>query len=422
MSEVRPTSNDEIDLVGIIIELWDGKWKIIGVALISLLTTFVLTSNQSSFKAITKIMPLTTMNIEVYQESNNFFKSKECLPKSKIMPLTNMNIEVYQESDNFFRSKGCLPKFFVVTPSSLLSLYAEHLSEKKVFEEAIVKYKLLDVANYASEIDFNEAVSIFASAIKVLPSYKKVGSGDDERTVTSDVMIEAVYNDKYKWKQLLLYVTSTTNQNVKEFLQKKFNNAVTNAKRKNDFELEGLALKIDNALIDYNIESTNKLAFLNEQAAIARKLGVAKNTIESQTFSATIGMLTNVDIESPFYLRGYEAIEKEIALIESRKEIEPFIEGLLLLQSEYRVLKQEQDMNINRAESLFAMTPILNNNSEATEEFSAISFDFIETNFEAQNKRTLILAIAALIGAIIGSIYVLISNTILNRKDKSVKV
>ena len=381
MSEVRSTYDDEIDLVGIFIALWDGKWKIIGVALVSLLSVYGLTSNAPNFTATTRINPLTTFEAEIYEQSNAI-------------------------------------EFFGVTRSLLLNLYIEQLDERTVFEQAIKKYKLLDVANYGSEDDFDEAVSMFASSIKVLPIYKENNNGEITSTPTN-VIIEGVFDNEFKWKQLLYYVNLTTNQKVRNFLQEKFNNAVLIATQKRDFKLEDISVQIENALLDYEINTTNRLAYLFEQAAIARKLGVAKNTIESQTFSTQNGMLTNVDTKSPFYLRGYEAIEKEIALIQSREEIKPFVDGLQDLQKEYRTLKQ--DMMVNRAESLFALTPISSSNSKNKENFSAVSFDVPSTNFVALNNRILMLVIAVLIGGIIGSIYVLISNSIRKRKDKLIK-
>ena len=78
-------------------------------------------------------------------------------------------------------------------------------------------------------------------------------------------------------------------------------------------------------------------------------------------------------------------------------------------------------MMVNRAESLFALTPISSSNSKNKENFSAVSFDVPSTNFVALNNRILMLVIAVLIGGIIGSIYVLISNSIRKRKDKLIK-
>ena len=103
--------------------------------------------------------------------------------------------------------------------------------------------------------------------------------------------------------------------------------------------------------------------FLREQAAIARKLGVAKNTIEAQTFITQSSILANVQTDTPFYLRGYEAIETQIELIETRQNKRAFIDGLLALEQSKRQL--EQDQTLARAEAIFALTPIMNvlNNS-----------------------------------------------------------
>ena len=54
---------------------------------------------------------------------------------------------------------------------------------------------------------------------------------------------------------------------------------------------------------------------------------------------ANTGAVANVKSDTPFYLRGYEAIEKEIELIESREEVSAFVDGLLKLEQEKRFLE-----------------------------------------------------------------------------------
>ena len=392
MSEVHSKYNDEIDLIAIFMTLWDGKWKIIVVALVSLLIAYGLTSNTPNFRATTKIKPLTTTEAEVYEQFNAITES-----------------ENGKEGDSY--------QFFDVTPSLLINLYLEQLDERAVFEQAIKKYKLLDVADYKNEEAFDEALIEFASNIEVLPTYEQINTED---TATMNYLtIRGVYDNEFKWKQLVSYVNLSANQLVRNYLEQKFNTAVSIASQNRDFKLEDISVQIENALLDYEIEKSYRLAYLSEQAAIARKLGVAKNTIESQTFSTQNGTLTNVETKPPFYLRGYEAIEKEIALIQSRKDIKPFVGGLQDLQREYRALKQ--DMKINRAESLFALTPISSTNSKDKKYFSAVSFELPATDFEIVKNRILMLVIATLIGGIIGTIYVLISNSIRKRKDKLIK-
>ena len=43
----------------------------------------------------------------------------------------------------------------------------------------------------------------------------------------------------------------------------------------------------------------------------------------------------------PFILRGYKGIEKKIELIRSRKEIEPFVEGLSEIDKEINLVESD---------------------------------------------------------------------------------
>jgi LPS O-antigen subunit length determinant protein (WzzB/FepE family) len=433
MSEVRPTYDDEIDLFEFFETLWDGKWKIVGVVIFSVLSVFGYQTiqPQPNFEASTEIKPTTSVEAERYRQSNAL-------------------------------------GFFEVTPNTLLNLYIEQLDERTLFEEAIRKYQLLDVEKFENKQAYEEAVIALASSIDILPPININGTekGDVRRFWT----IGFEYNDDAKWKSFLSFVDSNANQSVQRILQQRFQTSLSVAKQKQMFELEDIQTQmvnakrdfdkemaefvlkqgfqledvqtqIDNALADYERKTSDRLAFLREQAAIARKLGVAKNTIEAQMFSAQNGVVANVKTDTPFYLRGYEAIEKEIELIELRKDIKAFIGGLFELEQKKRSLEQDrtlqrveknkayldtlieleqkqrtlkQDKMLERAESLFASTPILN-----TTDFSAVSVTVNATTFETKSKKMQMLALAVVIGGMVGVVYVLISSAVRNRKQQT---
>jgi len=209
---------------------------------------------------------------------------------------------------------------------------------------------------------------------------------------------------------------------------------------KQGFQLEDVQTQIKNVVVDYERTTTDRLAFLREQAAIARKLGVAKNTIEAQTFSAQNGMVANVKTDTPFYLRGFEAIEKEIELIESRDDKGAFTSGLVELEQKKRALEQdktlqrveknkefldalvelekkvrqlEQDKTLERAEALFADTPVMR-----ADDFSAVLMTVAATEFESKSKRMLMLAMAVVLGGLVGTVYVLIANAMRKRNEQ----
>jgi LPS O-antigen subunit length determinant protein (WzzB/FepE family) len=372
MSEVHQQNNEEIDLFELFETLWNGKWKIFLTVVVTVVAVFgfQLTQPPSSFIATTEIRPITTVEAENYDASNAI-------------------------------------GFFKVIPSLLQNMYVEQLEERKFFKEAIHEFALIEKVNFEDDESYNEAIVKLSSSIKILPPINVDGAkkGDSRRFWT----IEFEYNDEEKWRNTLSSVNRIANQSVKRIVQQRFETYLSIAKQKRSFELEDINIQISNALIDYERTTSDRLAFLREQAGIARKLGVAKNTIEAQTFSAKNGMVANINTDTPFYLRGYEAIEKEIELIALREDIRAFIGGFFVLEQNKRAL--EQDKILERAESLFASTPIVSQN-----DFLAVSARIEATEFKSQSKRILYAALSILLGGMLGAMYVLVSNSIRKRK------
>ena len=201
------------------------------------------------------------------------------------------------------------------------------------------------------------------------------------------------------------YVDEFANKIVKKMLIEEYNNTLLLLETDRKYQLEDISIKINNLLIDYERETSDSVAYLKEQSSIAKKLGIAKNTIEVQTFGNQNALLSNVQTDSPFYLRGYEAIDKEIELIQLRKDKNAFIEGLFELEKKKRAI--EQDPTIERVRLALKLTLPLDTN-----EFSAASIKVITTKFKYNNNNNNIsmLVVAIVIGLMAGIFYVIISN------------
>ena len=432
MAKNSQIENEAIDLIELIQIVWKGKWKIAVIVFISFIAMISYQSTQTKyFTAITEIRPLST------QEINKFF-------------FLNNIIGLSQDNLNFKK----------ITRSSLLNLYIEVLNEKSVFEDAILKFNLIDASQYNNPQEYNEMIIKLASSVKILsPLIDKKQEGNNE---TYYHLIKFTHYDQKKWKKILMYVNELATETVKKKILEEYKNSfsflrqhkeyqlenieILKANTQSDFDkemkkfemnqefkLEDIKFKIDNALTDYDRITADRLAYLREQAAIARKLEVAKNTFESQMFSNRDSSTTvaNVQINNPFYLHGYEAIEKEIELIQARDDKKAFINGLLKFEQEKRSLEQdrtlarveknmafldllielekkqrtiEQDKTLEQIESAFQSTPLVNNNK-----FSAVMIKVIATKFEYKNNQYLALSIV--ISLIVGIIYVIIFNT-----------
>ena len=105
-----------------------------------------------------------------------------------------------------------------------------------------------------------------------------------------------------------------------------------------------------------------------------------------------------------------EAIEKEIELISSRKDKRAFASGLLELEQKKRAL--EQDKTLQRAEALFAETPLAK-----PSKFGAAIFAIEATKFEYKSNHALMLALVDVVGSMIGVVYVLIASAMRGRRE-----
>ena len=373
-TEIQAPPPDEIDLLEFVQTIWDGKFKIAGVIVIAVLGVvgFFLTQPAPSFIAKTEVKPITSDMVNRYQISNSI-------------------------------------GFFEVNAANLRGLFIEQLDARLLFEDAFRKYAVLDKNDYETEEDFSDSITATASKVRVLPPINVDGTAKGESR--KHWTIEFEFNDEEKWLNVLADVKAKANQNVRELIKADFSTTLAAAQKKSAFEIEDISTTIDNALSDYDRKADDRLAFLREQSAIARKLGVKNNTIETQSFGGKNSVVTNVKTDTPFYLRGFEAIEKEIALIEARENKKAFVSGFLELEQKKRQL--EQDKTLERAEALFADTPVMRG-----DDFSAVVMTVAATEFESKSKRMLMLAMAVVLGGMVGTVYVLIANAMRTRNEK----
>jgi len=387
--------NDEINLIELMCTLWKGKWKIAVAVIISLILVISYQSIKTkNFTAVTEIKPIGDLELNKFFEYNNLIATI-----TKTNTGTNTGTGAIGTSVRV-NIEGKINKF---TSLRLLSIYINLLNDKSVFEDAIRKFNLLETSQYNNEQEYSEAIIRLASSIKILSP--AVSADEKKRNLEASYhTINFTHHDAEKWKSVLTHVDEIANKLVKKTIIEEFNNNITFLKNNRKYELEDISTRINNQLIDYERETSDQIAYLEEQSEIAKKLGIAKNTIEVQTFGNQNALLSNVQTDSPFYLRGYEAIDKEIELIQLRKNKKAFIKGYFELEKTKRAI--EQDQTIERLELAFQSNLLTDKN-----DFFVASINAIATKFEYNdNKKMLILAIVA--GLMVGIFYVLISNAL----------
>jgi len=431
MEDMQPHYDDEIDLVDLFKTIWDGKWQIIGAVVVAAVAAVgVLRSLPNEFTATTEIRPVATTEADRYSESNAL-------------------------------------GFFRVDRERLQNTFIEELRDGDVLVQAVKRFGLIDRATFDSDAEYQEAVLQYADSIELLPPANQDGS--ERGSVRENWSLVGKYHDGVVWREVLRFSRDTAVTRARAGLAKRFDLAMSVAERnkmfeiedlktqmsnarldfdkrmeefemRQQFELEDVKTQIENIVEDYERKITDRLAFLEEQAEIARKLGVSKNTIEAQTFATQAGFVANVQTDVPFYLRGYEAIEKEIELIKLREDKRAFMTGLFELETQQRQMIQdktlqraeqekaflegsvvverqiralEQDLTLERARLLFDQTPVVTG-----EGFVAVSMVIEGTDFHVKRSKLMILVLVVLLTGMLAVIYVLISSAMRKRANQ----
>ena len=329
-----------------------------------------------SFVATTEIKPILARDAEDYRQSNalGFFA-------------VYRDIEARDQARLSSKEREKIPS------AVLDQLFLEQLGNHTLLANIFKKHGLLARDEFDSDRDYERALTQLAATIEILPPVNEDGAqrGKSRRHWT----LQFKFNDAAKWIAALAELKDTANKNVRIEVKSRFENLKASAKQQRAFDIEDLDAQISIMITAYDAVTSSKLAHLTEQAAIARELGMPKQTNILQPSMYQTSMYQSLNPEGteslgdrpskieteiiPLYLRGYNALEKEIELIKSRQDKRPFIEGMLALEQKKLVLSKDQ--TVERAERLFAATPVIKSDN-----FQAASFDVAVTEFQDKEQ------------------------------------
>ena len=358
--------NDEIDLLELVERLWDGKWLIVGISAASLAVAGAYVAlPPNKFDASLTFSPINSTAAQEYQELNEI-------------------------------------GYFEVSSASLINLTLDVMAEREVIAEAIKRTGLIERSNFTSDDEFDLAARRAAFDISI----------ERDEELGASVHLKFTGDDLDLAQEFLVAAIQATEEEVRDRLNDGFNRRVEATIRSQANDIADTERAINNAFEDYNVRLSDRLEFLQEQAQIARALNIARNTLEVTSFTQGNSILANVNADTPFYMRGYEAIEKEIELLQSRSQSDAFVPNLREMQNSIRSIRQ--DPILDRARAAFDASPVMD-----PVRFTATQYDIAALEVTYHKKSSLILALSLVLGAFIGMMTVLIRTGIRSRKPAS---
>ena len=416
--------NDQSDIIDLFQTIWAGKAVIALISSLSVLSVVTVFSlrPQPDFVAKTEIKPILAHQADVYRTFNDTGVFAIYASEKSRAHSGDIDIFAALDKDRNKDSRGEINNeiFYSETPyAGLFERYLDIFTRRQALREAIKKFGFIAYENFDKEEDYEIAVARLAATVKILPPVNQNGTTRGEARI--HWTIRFTHNDQEKWLRALDYTDNLVNEQVRISIRKQFENLLNAEKQSRQNDIEDLRQVRANLTQTHKQELESRIAFLQEQAELARELEIADyaagdpilvaRTFDYMRHSITGGREISSEVQSdkPFYLRGYKAIEKELELITKRKNDEPFIDGLLQIDEKIRQLGLEQ--KILRAEKTFAETPIV-----LKTKFTASSVSVTSTQFESKSNLSLFTALAFVFGTIAGVAYVVFRKELQDRK------
>ena len=365
-------SNDnihhDINIMEMIDVLWKKKWSIVWITTVSVIISIIITitDNKKTYKTGLTVYPLSIEKEFEYERYNSKKPSQ----------------------------------YELITGEYLLSLLTNKLQHNNYFTNVFLANNYFNINDFKNKAEYQIATSNFTQEIKVTREISKLGA--------EVIMIkhENVINiDKYA-EVINLVLIKAQNDN-RDYLRKYFDNMVAILSDEKKTRVQQLKIQISGIVNDYDKQIKYRLAFLEEQASLARANNSYSIDKPIKDFDPVIesNFMDSASIisDSYYFLRGYDIIIEEIRLIKNRAEVEPFIKGLQTRYNSIRLL--ETDLNLDRIQSALEQSPIF-----LDKKFQSVFYDIagMETQSE-YNRGPLLLIFGAIIG-LFSSIIIILTN------------
>ncbi|MBF9053352.1 hypothetical protein LSUCC1028_03780 [Rhodobacterales bacterium LSUCC1028] len=383
MSNPGEHINDEIDLIELLQNLWDGKWVIAGVSAAALAiggAYVALTPN--SFDASITIRPLDAATIDQFRTLNDAIVDA----RGTLGPSTN-----------YISAPGALAEFTEVLLQRDTIVQAAGQNNMTAGQRGPDVTPEMALRYYAFDVDISPvdipAPSITGSTSAV--TAWQVTWGADDEAKSNGFIAEAL---------------RLTSEAARQRLTQRLTAEADQIRREQSRRAQQIETEIANAIEDYQVHLNDQIAYLSEQASLARVLGIEIGT-GTGTGTGTINSnaperSSSAAVSSALsYLDGYRALDEQITILSSREQVEAFVPGLRDLQAELRAV--EQDRAADELVDAMEATPL----SDA-EAFRAAQYDLAAIEMTYHKKTSLILALSLVLGGFLGAIVVLIRNAV----------
>ena len=239
---------NEVNLSEIILIILKNKLKIFIITFITVVSVLII--YQFQYKNINKIVFLAETDVVAnsifkdyeYQALNRFIDG---LKKKNLSAFNNKEILMGKEEDNNitlvpdgFRNYNIFSNlnFEPINRLYLFKLFDEKLNQKDFFIKAIIKYNLVDKKKFNNNNEYELAVLKLAASIEIIREV------ENENNLTTKLKFKT--SDKANWEKFLYSIEKSANEEIRNYLKKRFGLLISNINTISLYYLEDIEFEI----------------------------------------------------------------------------------------------------------------------------------------------------------------------------------
>jgi LPS O-antigen subunit length determinant protein (WzzB/FepE family) len=375
MRKISLDQNKEIDLLDIILNIWENKYKFITIIIV--VASFFFNYNQRGpiqYKVATELR---------LGDHSDFIKY---INLNKILMLTTEPLTLNQKNQT---------TFYQLNPSIIFDLAINEFLDSREIISVLKKYPY--VQNKIQGLSKNQAEITLASLAK---NFKIKQSKNKD--LYKNFELSFIWYDDQEGIRIFEETLTIVLQNIKEKIANDINQLFLSNRIYNQFQLKNIEKKYANLLKLRKNKTQSRIKFLEYQLDIANKLGIMKIDTEIRNSKG---------IEygaSRYYLMGTEAINLEIMLLKDLDKEKEYLGGYEQQYSElesqiYEILNYEEPIELIKFMEL-----IKNDNEKAWLDYN-FNFAVVEKNNKSALRSFLF---GAFLGLIVACTYLIISHVL----------
>ncbi len=389
-------ANDEIDLIELLQNIWAGKWVIAGISAVSFaIGGAYINLTPNTFDASIVIRPVDAATSDQFRDLNNTY----------VQTYIDEAGTSHEELKTYFTAQGALGEF------------TEVLLQRDTIVQAAIQNDITAIS-LTDGTALETALRSYAFGVDIVPVTIPATSPTGSTSEVTAWRVTWKADDKAKSDSFIADTLSLTNEVARQRLSQRLSAEVDQIQREQMRRRAQLETEIENAIQDYQVYVNDQLAYLSEQASLARVLeiefataiGIGVGTWTGTENSNVAGRSSAMTFSREMtYLDGYRALEEQISILSSREQTEAFVPGLRVLQSELRTL--EQNTTADEVVEAIEASPLSD-----PEMFRAAQYDQASIKITYHKRTNLILTLSFFLGGFVGTVSVLIRNAISARK------